>query len=110
MVPHVQRIDLPSFALLLVSGAYADDGFTNVECYCSVDAWNSVAVGPDIFNSETPALIFHLFVVMSNNHLCNVMILGDDCRVLNEVRKRRLAKPSSHPEDAILVEKSIKRV
>ena len=67
-------------------------------------------MGPDFIRGEAFALMVYPFVVMSNNHLCNAMIFGNDCRVLDEVGKRGVTQPSSHPEDTIFIKKGIKRV
>ena len=57
----------------------------NVGSYCAVDAWNPVTIGPDFINIETFTLMFHPSVVISYNHLRDVMIFGDDCRVPRRV-------------------------
>ena len=86
------------------------DALTNVGCYCPVDSWNPVAVGPDLIEGEAFTLMFDSFMVMSNDHFCNVMIFGNDCRVLDGVGKRGVAQPSSYPEDTIFITEGIKRV
>lgn len=82
----------------------------NVRCYCPINSWNPVAIGPDLVNGETLTLMLHSFVIVSNQHLCNVMIFGDDYRMLDGVRKRGVVQSSSHPEHTIFVEECIERV
>ena len=79
----------------------------NVRRYSAINPWNPVAVGPDLINGETFTLMFHSVVKVSNQHLCDVMVFGNDCRVLDGVGKRGVAQSSSHSEDAIYVQESV---
>lgn len=68
---------------------------------CLVDSWNPIAIGSDFINGEACTLMFRCFMAISNHHFCDMMILGDDCMVLDRVAKTGLTQSPFQPEDTV---------